>query len=59
VVAGLVVASLLSVPSVSFFLQRRTILVLGPVLILAGVVMLGWLRLRRFAGPDVTLRPGY
>jgi cytochrome c-type biogenesis protein len=51
-VAIVVVTSLLSVPSVSFFLQSRMNQVLGPVLILAGLVMLGWLRLPWFQGRD-------
>jgi hypothetical protein len=45
VVAAVVVASLLSIPSVSFFLQRRMNQVLGPLLVVAGLVMIGWLRL--------------
>lgn len=44
-VAALVVTSLLSIPSVSFFLQERMNQVLGPLLILIGVATLGWLRL--------------
>ena len=44
-VAAVVVASLLSIPSVSFFLQQRMNQVLGPLLIVAGFVTLGWLRL--------------
>lgn len=43
-VAGVVVASLLSVPSISLFLQQRMNQVLGPVLVLTGLVMLGALR---------------
>lgn len=49
-VAAAVVTSLLSVPSVSFFLQRRMNQVLGPILIAAGLAMLGWIRLPWFAG---------
>ena len=49
-VAAVVVTSLLSVPSVSFFLQQRMNQVLGPVLTVAGLVMLGWLRLPWFRG---------
>jgi cytochrome c-type biogenesis protein len=45
VVAAVVVASLLSIPNVSLFLQRRMNQVLGPLLILVGLVMFGWLRL--------------
>ncbi len=45
VVAVVVVASLLSIPSVSFFLQRRMNQVLGPLLMVAGLGMIGWLRL--------------
>lgn len=44
-VAAVVVSSLLSVPSVSFFLQQRMNQLLGPALVLAGLVMLGWLPL--------------
>lgn len=50
VIAMVVVTSLLSVPSVSFFLQQRMNQVLGPLLILVGLVMLGWLRLPWFNG---------
>lgn len=53
VVAAVVVASLLSVPSVSFFLQQRMNQVLGPLLILVGLVMLGGLRVPWFAGRGV------
>ena len=52
-VAAVVVTSLLSVPSVSFFLQSRMNQVLGPVLIVAGLVMLGGLRLPWFQGRGV------
>lgn len=45
VVGALVVWSLLSLPSVSFFLQERMNQILGPVLIVIGVGLLGWLRL--------------
>jgi cytochrome c biogenesis protein CcdA len=44
-VAVLVVSSILSVPSVSLFLQHRMNQVLGPLLILIGIGLLGWLRL--------------
>ena len=50
VIAAVVVASLLSLPSVSFFLQQRMNQVLGPVLIVAGMLMIGWLRLPGFKG---------
>jgi cytochrome c biogenesis protein CcdA len=43
-VGVLVVSSLLSVPRVSFFLQERMNQALGPLLIVVGVVILGWLR---------------
>jgi cytochrome c biogenesis protein CcdA len=49
-VAAAAVSSLLSVPSISFFLQQRLNQVLGPVLIVAGLVMLGWLRLPWVSG---------
>ncbi len=45
-VGSLVVASFLSVPSVSFFLQQRTNQVLGPLLVLIGVGILGWIPVR-------------
>jgi cytochrome c-type biogenesis protein len=45
-VGSLVVASILSVPSVSFFLQQRMNQILGPLLVLIGVGILGWIPLR-------------
>ena len=45
-VGWLVVASVLSVPSVSFFLQQRMNQILGPLLVLIGVGILGWLPVR-------------
>lgn len=48
IVAFVVVSSVLSVPSISFFLQQRMNQVLGPVLLVAGASMLGWLRLPGF-----------
>jgi len=44
-VGVLVVSSVLSLPSVSFFLQQRMNQVLGPLLILIGVGIMGWVRL--------------
>ncbi len=44
-VGVLVVSSVLSVPSVSDFLQKRMNQVLGPLLILIGIGMMGWIRL--------------
>ena len=44
-VGVLVVSSGLSVPSVSDFLQKRMNQVLGPLLILIGIGMMGWIRL--------------
>ena len=44
-VAALVVSSVLSIPSVSMFLQHRMNQVLGPLLVLIGIGLLGWLRL--------------
>lgn len=46
VVAGLVVASLLSVPGVSFFLQRQMNQLLGPLLVVIGAGLMGWLPIR-------------
>lgn len=45
-VGSLVVASILSVPSVSFFLQQRMNQILGPLLVLIGVGILGWIPVR-------------
>ncbi len=46
VLGWLVVASILSVPSVSFFLQQRMNQILGPLLVVIGVGILGWIPLR-------------
>ena len=45
-VGALIVASLLSIPGVAWFLQTRMNQILGPVLILIGVFVLGWINLR-------------
>jgi len=45
-VGALVVTSILSVPSVSFFLQQRMNQILGPVLVLIGAGILGWIPFR-------------
>ena len=44
-VGMLVVSSVLSIPSVSFFLQERMNQVLGPLLIVVGIIILGAVRL--------------
>ena len=44
-VGALVVSSVLSIPRVSFFLQERMNQLLGPLLIVIGVGIMGWLRL--------------
>jgi cytochrome c biogenesis protein CcdA len=44
-VAVLIVSSVLSIPGVSLFLQHRMNQILGPLLILIGIGLLGWLRL--------------
>ncbi|HEX5132770.1 MAG TPA: aromatic aminobenezylarsenical efflux permease ArsG family transporter [Candidatus Krumholzibacteria bacterium] len=58
----LVVSSILSIPSVALFLQERMNQVLGPLLVLIGAVMLGWLRLptwgRGWAPPERLARSG-
>jgi hypothetical protein len=46
VVGSLVVTSILSIPSVSFFLQERMNQFLGPLLVLIGVGILGWIPVR-------------
>ena len=43
--ATLIVASLLSIPGVAWFLQTRMSQILGPVLILIGIFVLGWIRI--------------
>ncbi len=54
VVGALVVTSLLSIPGLSRFLQERMNQVLGPLLVLIGIALLGWLplRLRGSAGGE-------
>ncbi len=43
---GVIIAgSLLNIPEVAFFLQGRTNQVLGPVLIITGLFLLGWIRI--------------
>jgi len=46
VIASLLVSSLLSAPGVSLVLQTWMNKLLGPILILAGMIMLGWIRIR-------------
>lgn len=41
----LISGALLNIPDLAFFLQNRMNQVLGPVLILIGVILLGWIRL--------------
>lgn len=45
-VGGLVVSSVLSIPSVSFFLQKRMNQILGPLLIAIGIGLLGRIKIR-------------
>lgn len=42
---ALIAASLLEIPRVAFFLQSRMNQILGPTLILAGILLLGWVRI--------------
>jgi cytochrome c-type biogenesis protein len=44
-IAVLVVASLLTIPGVSWFLQEQANRILGPLLIVIGVLVLGWIRI--------------
>ena len=44
-IAALVVASVLTIPGVSWFLQEQANRVLGPLLIVIGIVVLGWIRI--------------
>jgi cytochrome c-type biogenesis protein len=43
-IAMLVVASVLTIPGVSWFLQEQANRILGPLLIVIGVLVLGWIR---------------
>jgi cytochrome c-type biogenesis protein len=45
VVGMLVVASVLTIPGVSWFLQEQSNRILGPLLIVIGVLTLGWIRI--------------
>jgi len=45
VIAFVIVSSLLAAPSVSNFLQAQMGKILGPVLIIAGMILLGWLNI--------------
>ena len=45
VLAVLIVTSILSIPGVAWFLQTRMSQILGPLLILIGVFVLGWIRI--------------
>ncbi len=51
---ALITGSLLNIPEVAFFLQKRMNQILGPILLLAGAVLLGWIRPRfpGFASPE-------
>ncbi len=44
-IAMLVVASVLTIPGVSWFLQEQANRILGPLLIVIGVLILGWIRI--------------
>jgi cytochrome c-type biogenesis protein len=56
-VGWLVVASVLSIPSVSFFLQQRMNQILGPLLVLIGLALFGWLPVRLPSlGPSDAIR---
>jgi cytochrome c-type biogenesis protein len=45
VLAVLIVTSILSIPGVAWFLQTRMSQILGPLLIVIGVFVLGWIRI--------------
>ncbi len=45
VIGILVVASILTIPGVSWFLQEQSNRVLGPLLIVIGILILGWIRI--------------
>lgn len=50
VLAGLVVASILSIPDVAMFLQRNMNKFIGPVLVLVGIMLLGIFNIRMPGG---------
>jgi len=52
VIGAIVVAGILSIPSVSMFLQRYMIMIIGPVLILAGMFLLEMIG-TGLAGPNM------
>ncbi len=52
--AALIVASLLSIPAVSNFLQRHMNRALGPILIIAGMFLLELIRLPAGSGTDIS-----
>jgi cytochrome c-type biogenesis protein len=54
-VGVVIVASLLAVPDLSFFLQRNINKILGPILIVLGILLLGVLRLN-ISGPGYGVR---
>ncbi len=44
-IGALVVASVLTIPGVSWFLQEQISRILGPLLIVIGILVLGWIRI--------------
>ena len=52
-VGGIVVAGVLSIPAVSTFLQRYMIMILGPILIIAGMFLLNLIRFN-LSGPGMS-----
>lgn len=52
----ILVSSLLSAPSISFFLQTYMNKVLGPVLILTGLILTGVISLNFFSGTGISTR---
>ncbi len=48
--AAILVGGLLSVPQVALFLQAHMNRLLGPILVVVGVLLLGWIRLPSFGG---------
>lgn len=44
-IGALVIASVLTIPGVSWFLQEQANRILGPILIVVGVLVLGWVRI--------------
>jgi len=55
ILAMFIIFSLMAIPDLSFFLQNHMNKFLGPILMLAGLVLLGWLKFN-IGGPGLTAK---